>query len=746
MSFQLIKGNDNCGNNQGGAPAAQLSGCGHVDNHGALYIIVALVAAASTSGSRVNMNQERVDSATDVPFVGTDFVGTDYDRFAHSVDVTPEGDRVRPRLHVEIKTSNTLQHASNSRHTTYYMVMAYITRESRKLNISRSDSGGSGRRCQSRRTYDMPSMTKPRPSPPIQSPESDIMLPTEIWLQILENLPGYALEPVSRVCKCLRRITLPFYFREQLIFPFLDTFAFRRQRVKAELFGYQERSLLRIQFLSSGRISAAVKELFVSPYPPGYNRRHGREHGQVESVMRQLILVLPRFSNLQKLVLRFTPCDDATFLALRSLDLESFELELSSTARGEIPIPARKEFVFNHNTSLVQMFSPDALHLAFIFPGSIERVATGPTGTDAVTRAILHAPSGLPSLHTLDLAVRFVSSSDVADTLAACPNLATLRLRTYALDIAFYSEFPPISAAAVPHLTYYHGPARYAPVFARGRTLRTVCLWSSHSVSTADSPWDLLPILAQLGPTVTHLELGVVLVPRALLAGIRDAFPVLATLAINAHFDAFNPGSVDRRRIPAPGHVRARLALPVGLRPVTVRLGVQLTGTEDAELCAAADKAIATFPGGYDPTAWRLWVVDRPWHCVEWVRVLESDVHVDGGREHETDTNMSAEEGTLSIEYGEHYFQGFERGVRITAQSVEEAMARMTIRRRVTFSARKTGLPPREWAFFGLGLALSVDKIPSPADRLASPFVGLASPFARLAEKRACAYSTSPST
>jgi hypothetical protein len=67
------------------------------------------------------------------------------------------------------------------------------------------------------------------------------------------------------------------------------------------------------------------------------------------------------------------------------------------------------------------------------------------------------------------------------------------------------------------------------------------------------------------------------------------------------------------------------------------------------------------------------------------------------------------------------------------------------VHKRVTFSACKTGLRTRQRAFSGLGLELGVDQSPSPADRLASRFDGLAGPFARLAEKRACAYFSSPS-
>jgi hypothetical protein len=34
-------------------------------------------------------------------------------------------------------------------------------------------------------------------------------------------------------------------------------------------------------------------------------------------------------------------------------------------------------------------------------------------------------------------------------------------------------------------------------------------------------------------------------------------------------------------------------------------------------------------------------------------------------------------DGTLSVEYGEHYFRGFEHGARISARTVDEAVLRM---------------------------------------------------------------------
>ncbi|KAJ7906829.1 hypothetical protein B0H13DRAFT_2662654 [Mycena leptocephala] len=485
---------------------------------------------------------------------------------------------------------------------------------------------------------------------PIQVHESEIMLPTEIWLDILACLPQDGLEPMSRICRRLRWIVLPLYFRSQQMFPFLETFAFRRLSMAVELAGYQERSLQRLNFLCSDQISPAIRELFISPYPPGYNRRHRVTHNPVETVMQPLILALPRFENLTNLVLQFPLCNEALFSALEALHLDSFELEVLPTSLGDIPIPARLEFFFNCSNSPLQTFPPDELTLRFLFPRSIEHIVAGITGTDTLTRTLHRYPSALTSLKTLDVSQRFVAAPHFIDALAACPNLSSLRLRSAAIDGSTIPAFPcPLPATAIPHLTCYHGPAVFAPVFARGRTLRTVRLWSSHSVAAVSAPWVLYPILQQLGPSVTALELGVTLVPPALLETLCTTFPALTALAINAHLDVFHPGTVERRVLAPPAPLSTRLALPAGLRLQSLKLGAQLAGTPaaPAEIFESASELLGAFPGGYDPTSWRRWVVDRPWYCVEWTCIGESGTGMDG---------------TLSVEYGEHYFRGFERG------------------------------------------------------------------------------------
>ncbi|KAF8212714.1 hypothetical protein K438DRAFT_1957331 [Mycena galopus ATCC 62051] len=484
----------------------------------------------------------------------------------------------------------------------------------------------------------------------------------------------------------MRWIVLPLYFRAQQIFPFYETFAFRRLSLDAHLAGYQERSLRRLNFWSSDSIRSGIRELYVLAYPPGYNRRHRVVPTPVEAVMELLLTVLPRFEQLTKLVLQFPPCNGTLFSALGSLRLDIFELELPSTAVGEIPIPTRREFLFNRNASPNQAFALNGLSLRLLFPESIQRVVAGPTGTDALTQTLLSHPSGLISLKTLDLSLRFVASTHFPKALEACPNLSSMRLRASAIDIAAIPSFlPPLPANTIPHLTCYHGPANFGPSFARSRTLRVVRLWSSHSVSAVSAPWLLHPILPQLGPGVTTLELGVTLVPDGLLETIRDAFPALTTLAFNAHLDSFHPGTVARRVLVPPVPHRARLALPAGMRLQSLRLGTQLAGGPDAalELFDSAHAAVRAFPGDYDPTSWRRWIVDRPWYCVEWACAIEGGVDPD-------EQFGTALDGTLSVEYGEHYFQGFQRGERISAQAVNQAVSKMSVMSAPPSAARRS--------------------------------------------------------
>ncbi|KAF7330040.1 Ubiquitin family protein [Mycena kentingensis (nom. inval.)] len=508
--------------------------------------------------------------------------------------------------------------------------------------------------------------------PPPRAPS----LPPEIWLEIIQILAEEDLKSIASVSRDLRTLALPKFLHSQLFFPFTDTFRFRRRNPSVDLSSYEQRSIERIRFLSEGPGANAVRELLVSPYPPGYYRRHRGEHQPIHCVTERLFYALPRFGNLAKLVLILPPVDDPLTSALSSLgDLSFLELELPLAAKGTIPVPARRTFLFNRNTSILATSSKDTLVLAFLYPDNIRSIVAGPSGTQPIARALAESnerpeSQRFAALESLDLALAFISSSHFSPALLSVPTLSTIRLRRTATDISFTNNFPPLPAEALPNLHTYHGPAGFAASFTHNRTgrprpLHTLRLWSSHSVSAADSrsPVALPPLLHQISEgsvaNITHLELGVVQVPALLLDTLSDAFPALNSLSINAHFDAFHAGSVERRRVHDHGEP---VALPEGLptRLKTLRLGAQLAGDIN-ELCAAARSVLAGFPNEYDPTSWRVWIVDRPWHVLEWNR--SEDLHL----------------GRLSVSYQEHFFWGFERGARMAAQRVAEAMEQIMV-------------------------------------------------------------------
>ncbi|KAJ7076591.1 hypothetical protein B0H15DRAFT_1005778 [Mycena belliarum] len=514
--------------------------------------------------------------------------------------------------------------------------------------------------------------------------ESDLVLPTELWLHILDGIPAQELEALSRTCKRLRDIVLPLFFRSQHVFPFVETFAFRWLNVTRELPAYEERSLTRVDFISSPRLASAVRELYVSPYPPGYNRRHKVEHHPVQAVMQHLQTILPHLSNLKKLVLHFPICNDTLLASLARLELDHLELELLPSTHSDIPIPARAEFLFFRSSSPLQILPLEALSLRFLFPDSLQRLVAGFTGTSTVLRAILRSPL-YPALHTLDVSLRAASSPDFLPALAALPALTTLRLRASPLDgPGVPAGFAPLPPSTLPRLATYHGPPTLLPaLLAHPRPLHTARLWASHSVAAVSPPSLLPPLLAHLPPTLTRLELGIPTVPPSLLAAIASACPLLAALAINAHLSAFHPGPVARhtRAADALGTLPLPAGLPRGLR--TLRLGAQLAG--DA---GAARDVLARFPAQYDPTSWRRWAVDAPWSVVEWVRCEGgSDADdVDFGAAGDGDAGgaggdadgRGAVHGTLRIEHGERYFQSFLRGARISARVVEDAISRLS--------------------------------------------------------------------
>ncbi|KAJ7116207.1 hypothetical protein C8R43DRAFT_1154911 [Mycena crocata] len=470
-----------------------------------------------------------------------------------------------------------------------------------------------------------------------------------------------------------------------------------------ELKRYAERTLTRLNFLAGPEISPSVRELFISPYPPGYNRRHRVEHKPVEDVMHALLEFLPRFTNLRKLVLHFPYCNEQVFASLASLKLDYFELELQPTSEGEIPIPARREFRFAPNTSPIQCFPSDAVSLRFLFPECLQRIVAGPTGTDIIARAL--SSSCLPALISLDIALRFVASPHFFSALAACPALAALRLRSSALDGPIPTTLPP-SLPLQSHTSQ-----------------RTTARPASSPPSRATAP---CAPRASGPPTAcpsSHLEIGVTFVPPALLDALASAVPNLRSLSVNAHLDAFHPGTVERKSLVLEAPVRARLRLSsvdesmststglpvpwdsrVGLHLQTLRLGAQLVGGTPAELAENAREVVEGFPEAYDPTSWQRWIVDRPWYCVEWTHLSNDEKNIYFGSEAQypaLDANHASApvgdvdqaqkpeedipgiggdvEGTLRIEYGEHYFQSFERGARISARTVDEAISRIGV-------------------------------------------------------------------
>jgi hypothetical protein len=76
----------------------------------------------------------------------------------------------------------------------------------------------------------------PIPDFPIQVHKSEVMLLTEIWLDIPACFPQDGLEPMSCICRHLGWIVLPLCFRSQKMFQFLETFAFRRLSIQLLLF------------------------------------------------------------------------------------------------------------------------------------------------------------------------------------------------------------------------------------------------------------------------------------------------------------------------------------------------------------------------------------------------------------------------------------------------------------------------------------------------------------------------------
>ncbi|KAF9467720.1 hypothetical protein BDZ94DRAFT_1248865 [Collybia nuda] len=485
---------------------------------------------------------------------------------------------------------------------------------------------------------------------------SNIILPTELWLEILDYISLENIEALSLTCHALRLVAQPFLFRTVVMHPFLDTIAYRRLNLEA----YVVRSFERLKFLASPRIAHHVREFSLVPYPTGHSlSRRGPPQVPENTIVNQVFDILPLLPNLRTLMVHCIKSTPRRMEVLRGLHLDVLALETrgdditwhssdDDNHRVLTPIPSSRYFSFNCNAGPHQMPLFSVIPLDFLHRDSIVNISSGPNGTESVLEAITLSPSLFLALTNLDLSVRFVSTPTFVMALQQCPNLRSIRLRAASTDSPAHARpmMKPLPSDAIPLLSHYHGPPSLAPIFALNRTLSSVKLWSSRSIASVTKPTVLTSVLPQLGSHVQSLEIGVTTVPIILMEILQQSFPDLKSLSVNAHLAGYNPGTVYTRTV----HTH----LTPELNPSVIRsgkwdldilsIGTQLpdtTTTDSPEQEVVAMEALTRFPLDYDPTSWGQWAIESPWSKIVWQRLHGEAL---GGKTR----------GRLSIEYVEY--------------------------------------------------------------------------------------------
>ncbi|KAF5384425.1 hypothetical protein D9615_003250 [Tricholomella constricta] len=477
---------------------------------------------------------------------------------------------------------------------------------------------------------------------------SDIFLPTELWLDILSLSTRNSIAAISLTCRSLRWIAQPLLFQDLVIRPFLKSTTYRKPRRTL----YVARRHKRLDFFSSPRIACHIRSISVIPYPP-VARKHNVPN---PNVVAQVFSALPLFTNLRSLVLHSILCTSERLTILQNLSLDNFELDIR---RGDIwgvptrrstltPIPAQRVFSFNCNAGPHERLNPSLFSLQFVHPDTLEEIHSGLDGTEIMLVAMSLSPSAFHSLRTLDISVYFIDSPQFVPAMHQCPHLATLHLRAPVTPARSLPRMSHIPSDILQALVVYHGPPFLAAFFAQDRAIRDFKLWTSRDPSSVLCPTELAPILLRLGSSVETLELGVTELPPFLIETITDSLPNLKSLSVNSHLSSNSPGTVITHiiqtkvsppRIGAVGAVGAQLDLnnlSLGVRfPATFPIG---SPVHEKIVLSLWGK----FPHRYNRVMSLRWATGPAWSKIMWSR-LDKDIRYNEAL------------GTLSIEHTESF-------------------------------------------------------------------------------------------
>jgi hypothetical protein len=338
------------------------------------------------------------------------------------------------------------------------------------------------------------------------------LLPTELWIMVLDTLDFSDLEAISLTCRNFRSLATPRLFRRLFIGLSSEGWYYLGKPDHRTFVSLEDMRLTAaspsLAFYGSEHIAPLVREFWLSVSTSRYHPR--------QPSVGVVLDILPRFSNVRSVgfaSLRVTQTIVQTIAQLPAL--MSVTVRNCSYDNWEGPLLRLKNVsLFHYRPSDVEGKWPftvqpellESLHVdAFTFPNF----------------------SSLPNLRTLHVngdggnAIPIIRCLDFL-TKCNCPSLDTLILSRCRFVHGELAAFDRSTLPTIPYLKVYHGPSALIPLFAAGSSLHRVSL--SDFTRRDDYPpediTDSLHKLHALAPNLVALTIDVVCPSEAIARAI----------------------------------------------------------------------------------------------------------------------------------------------------------------------------------------------------------------------------------
>ncbi|KAF8891825.1 hypothetical protein BD779DRAFT_151204 [Infundibulicybe gibba] len=365
-----------------------------------------------------------------------------------------------------------------------------------------------------------------RSSDPV-CPNACASFPPELWLKILSISPISSIKALSLTCKKLSHLAQPFLFQGIVFHPY---------RTGSKMKYYTERTFHRVAFLLLPRIAPAIQRCVITLGNPPFSRTTS-----LNTTLDLIFDALLGFPNISELVLHYLHLSRRHMAVVRRLSPRSLELQACTfgslhSEPEELPIPL-KTAIWNNGRYFFQPSPNPSITRILISPLHLEHLVIGPSNAESVLMFIAESDEPFNYLSTLEMTVDSLTLPYAMLALSRCPFIQRLCLRYLQRCPRHYvKSFPD---AILPRLTAFEGPHIYVELLAQSRTLLEVTLWPFDAFSPCYNPGPLCNTLNHLNSQLEILDIASVShITPSLLLTIQTSFPLLRSLAINAHPEA----------------------------------------------------------------------------------------------------------------------------------------------------------------------------------------------------------------